>query len=87
MGSGIGTVECIVVVHNDDLWVADSTADSLKAFTYSVGGATMGSDVLDEVPLNINRNIQEMVSVQGYIVAGTEDRCSVGDWRWSMGGS
>ena len=33
----------------------------------------MGTDLLDEVSLNVNRNIQEMVSVQGYIVAGTED--------------
>ena len=72
MGSGIEQATALVE-HNETLWVADSTADSLKSFTYNAGGASMGSEVLTEVPLNINRNIQEMVSVQGYIVAGTDD--------------
>ena len=72
MGSGIEQASALVE-HKEQLWVADSTADSLKSFTYNAGGASMGTEVLEEVPLNINRNIQEMVSAQGYIVAGTED--------------
>ena len=72
MGSGIEQATALVA-HNDNLWVADSTADSLKSFTYNAGGASMGSELLTEVSLDINRNIQEMVSAQGYIVAGTED--------------
>lgn len=83
MGSGIEQSSALVV-HKENVWVADSTTDSIKAFTYSVGGATMGSEVLEEVPLNINRVIQEMVSVQGYIVAGTEDGALlvIGDGPW-----
>ena len=83
MGSGIEQASALVV-HNDNLWVADSTADSLKSFTYNAGGASMGTDVLDEVPLDMNRNIQEMVSVQGYLVAGTEDGALlvVGNGPW-----
>ena len=72
MGSGIEQASALVA-NQEQLWVADSTADSLKSFTYNAGGASMGTEVLEEVPLNINRNIQEMVSAQGYIVAGTED--------------
>jgi len=83
MGSGIEQATALVA-HQDQLWVADSTADSLKSFTYNAGGASMGTEVLEEVPLNINRNIQEMVSVQGYIVAGTEDGAVlvVGNGPW-----
>ena len=48
MGSGIEQATALVA-HNDNLWVADSTADSLKSFTYNAGGASMGSEVLTEV--------------------------------------
>ncbi len=72
MGADLDLVTALVE-HDGSLWVADSTSDSLKSFTYNAGGATMGSEVLSEVPLDLNRSIQEMVSVQGYLVAGTED--------------
>ena len=83
MGSGLEQATALVA-HQEELWVADSTADSLKSFTYNAGGASMGSEVLAEVPLNINRNVQEMVSTQGYIVAGTEDGAVlvVGNGPW-----
>jgi len=73
-----------LIQHEEDLWVADSTSDSLKAFSYSAGGATMGTDVLVEVPLDVGKVIQEMVSVQGYIVSGTDDGAVlvVGNGPW-----
>ncbi len=72
MGADLDLVTALVE-HDGALWVADSTADSLKSFTYNAGGASMGSELLTEVPLDLNRSIQEMVSVQGYLIAGTED--------------
>lgn len=73
-----------LVVHEGDLWVADADSDSLKSFTYASGGATMGSELLNEVVLEDNHRIIEMVSVQGYIVAGTDDGVLmiVGDAPW-----
>ena len=83
IGADVDLVTALIQ-HDEDLWVADSTSDSLKSFSYSAGGATMGSDVLAEVPLDFNKSIQEMVSVQGYIVAGTEDGAVVvvGNGPW-----
>lgn len=73
-----------LVVHEGDLWVADADSDSLKSFTYASGGATMGSEILNEVVLQDNHRIIEMASVQGYIVAGTDDGVLmiVGDGPW-----
>ena len=83
IGADVDLVTALIQ-HDENLWVADSTSDSLKSFSYSAGGATMGTDVLAEVPLDFNKSIQEMVSVQGYIVAGTEDGAVavVGNGPW-----
>jgi len=83
MGADLDQVSALLS-HQGELWVADSGTDSLKAFTYNAGGATMGTETLIEVPLDINDNIQEMVSVQGYVIAGTDGGAVVvvGDGPW-----
>ena len=72
----------------DWLWVADAGSDSLKSFSYNAGGATMGSDLQDEVPLGEGRRIVEMVSAQEYLILGSDDGMIVvvGDAPWVEAG-
>ncbi len=74
---------------DDILWVADSTSDSLKSFTYVGGSETMGSEIQAEVDLDLNGAVQEMALLGGYMIVGSESGAIriLGTGPWVEGGA
>lgn len=78
-----------LVADDSVIWVADSTSDSLKSFTYESGSATMGNEIQKEIDLDLGSAVQEMGMLGDYIIIGTDSGIMqiVGSGPWVEGGS
>jgi hypothetical protein len=55
------------------LWIADSGSDSIKSVYYTLGSSSPGSDLQEEIALDLSSDVNEMAYADGHLVLGFEN--------------